>query len=61
VHRKLLAGLLGDSHHLQKLLGVHGHRLFADDVLAGAHGGNRILRVKIVRRGHQHDVDGGIA
>ena len=52
---ELLAGLLGGREHLFGLLGVHGHRLFAEYMLASGQGSYGNLGMEEIRQG---DADG---
>ena len=53
------AGLVGRGLHRRGLRGVHRHRLFAEDVLAGVEGGDGALRVGVVPGADADGVDLG--
>ena len=47
-------------HHPLRFVQVNRHRLFHDDVFAGASGEQRVLTVQMVGSGDPHDIDVGI-
>ena len=56
--RETLAGLLARGDHGVAFGGRSGHRLLADDVLAGPEGGDDVLRVDAGGRDDVDDIDG---
>jgi hypothetical protein len=54
---ELALGLLGRVDHLLAFGHRHGHRLFADHVLAGLEGADGVLGVHGVGQHHVHDVN----
>lgn len=65
---RILRGLRTDRHlgdhagfprhrgHAPRLVQGAGHRFLAEDVFAGAHGGDRDHRVQVIGRAHHHCV-----
>jgi len=57
VEREDPLGLIANADHLVRLGQVGGHRLLAEHVLAGLHGGDGMGGVILVEGGHRHHLD----